>query len=219
MTMSSIGLPTLNGFIGEFLILQGVFVASKVWAAFAASGVVLGAAYMLYLYQRTMFGKIENPKNEQLLDLSHREFATFAPLLVLAVWMGLYPAPFLRRLETSVQHIVARVSPQYAAKSAADCTTSPPTPAMVAASTNPAAKFLASLPCGPDGKPLSAPASSGTGADIQPGRPAGERADAAGISTSDFYYILPELVLTAGALLVLIADVLLPRGSRARWRG
>ena len=99
MTMSSIGLPTLNGFIGELLILQGVFVASKIWAAFAASGVVLGAAYMLYLYQRTMFGKIENPKNERLLDLSQREFATFAPLLVLAVWIGLYPAPFLRRLE------------------------------------------------------------------------------------------------------------------------
>ena len=66
MTMSSIGLPALNGFIGEFLILQGVFVASKLWAAFAASGIVLGAAYMLYLYQRTMFGKIENPKNERL---------------------------------------------------------------------------------------------------------------------------------------------------------
>src|SRR5688500_1564805 len=113
MTMSSIGLPALNGFIGEFLILQGVFVASKVWAAFAASGVVLGAAYMLYLYQRTMFGKIENPKNEKLLDLSVREFATFAPLLVLAVWIGLYPAPFLRRLDTSVQRVVARVSPQY----------------------------------------------------------------------------------------------------------
>ena len=81
MTMSSIGLPTLNGFIGELLILQGVFVANKIWAAFAASGVVLGATYMLYLYQRTMFGKVENPKNEHLLDLSHREFATFAPLL------------------------------------------------------------------------------------------------------------------------------------------
>src|SRR5688572_12831370 len=113
MTMSSIGLPALNGFIGEFLILQGVFVASKLWAAFAASGVVLGAAYMLFLYQRTMFGKIENPKNEKLLDLSGREFATFAPLLVLAVWIGLYPAPFLRRLDTSVQRVVARVSPQY----------------------------------------------------------------------------------------------------------
>ena len=66
MTMSSIGLPALNGFIGELLILQGVFVANKIWAAFAASGVVLGAAYMLWLYQRTMFGKIENPKNEHL---------------------------------------------------------------------------------------------------------------------------------------------------------
>ncbi len=114
MTMSSIGLPALNGFIGEFLILQGVFVANKMWAFFAASGVVLGAAYMLYLYQRTMFGKIENPKNEHLPDLNFREFVTFAPLIVLAVWMGLYPTPFLRRLDTSVQHIIARVNPQYA---------------------------------------------------------------------------------------------------------
>jgi NADH-quinone oxidoreductase subunit M len=119
MTMSSIGLPALNGFIGEFLILQGVFVASKLWAAFAASGIVLGAAYMLYLYQRTMFGKIENPKNERLMDLSGREFATFAPLLVLAVWIGLYPKPFLDRLDTSVQRVIARVSPQYAPGAAA----------------------------------------------------------------------------------------------------
>jgi NADH-quinone oxidoreductase subunit M len=119
MTMSSIGLPTLNGFIGELLILQGVFIYSKLWAAVAASGVVLGAAYMLYLYQRTMFGKLENPKNEGLADLSQREFATFVPLLILAVWMGLYPAPFLRRLDTSVQRIVARVSPQYATPTAA----------------------------------------------------------------------------------------------------
>jgi len=172
--MSSIGLPALNGFIGEFLILQGVFIASKVWAAFAASGVVLGAAYMLYLYQRTMFGKIENPKNEHLLDLNHREFATFAPLLLLAVWMGLYPKPFLDRLETSVQHVVARVSPQYTSAKAADCGTGAPTVADVAA--NPAAKFMTALPCGPDGKPLSEAAaapgtpgtSSGTGADIPP---------------------------------------------------
>ena len=124
MTMSSIGLPTLNGFIGELLILQGVFVGAtssgrRRWAA-CRSGIVLGAAYMLWLYQRTMFGKVENPKNERLLDLNHREFATFAPLIVLAVWIGLYPAPFLRRLETSVQRIVARVSPQYATPAAAD---------------------------------------------------------------------------------------------------
>jgi NADH-quinone oxidoreductase subunit M len=178
MTMSSIGLPGLNGFIGELFILQGVFVASKVWAAFAASGVVLGAAYMLYLYQRTMWGKVENPKNEHLSDLSHREFATFAPLLVLAVWIGLYPAPFLQRLDTSVQHVIARVSPQYIQKNAyADCGAAP-TPAMVAA--NSAAKFLAAAPCGPDGKPLSStsptsstPSSSGTGTDIP--APAGPR--------------------------------------------
>ena len=78
MTMSSIGLPALNGFIGELLILQGVFIHSRMWAAFAASGIVLGAAYMLWLYQRTMFGKIENPKNEKLLDLNLREVATYA---------------------------------------------------------------------------------------------------------------------------------------------
>jgi NADH-quinone oxidoreductase subunit M len=153
MTMSSIGLPALNGFIGEFLILQGVFVASKVWALFAGSGVVLGAAYMLYLYQRTMFGKIENPKNERLLDLNHREFATFAPLLVLAVWIGLYPTPFLRRLETSVQHIVMRVNASYA-QAYIDCGAGAPTAAQIAA--NPAAKFLSTMPCDANGNPLPA---------------------------------------------------------------
>src|SRR5207248_8669802 len=152
MTMSSIGLPALNGFIGELLILQGVFVANKIWAFFAASGVVLGAAYMLYLYQRTMFGKVENPKNERLLDLDNREFATFSPLLVLAVWIVIYPAPFLRRLESSVQHIVVRVSPQYAAKYA-ECNPTP-TPDRVPASSNPAAKFLAAIPCDANGNPL-----------------------------------------------------------------
>ena len=173
MTMSSIGLPTLNGFIGEFLILQGVFVKSMLWATFAASGVVLGAAYMLYLYQRTMFGKIENPKNEGLFDLSHREFVTFAPLIVLAVWMGLYPTPFLRRLESSVNHIVVRVNPQYAAA----CGGGAPTTASAAG--NNAAPFLAALPCGPDGKPLTGgattPASTGAGADIPAETPAAPR--------------------------------------------
>jgi NADH-quinone oxidoreductase subunit M len=158
MTMSSIGLPTLNGFIGEFLILQGAFTYSKVWAAFAASGVVLGAAYMLYLYQRTMFGKIENPKNEHLLDLNHREFATFAPLLVLAVWMGLYPSPFLRRLESSVNHIINRVNTDYALA----CGGGAPAAAAVADSSN-VARFLTAAPCGPDGKPLAAPAAEAPG--------------------------------------------------------
>ena len=113
ITMSSIGLPTLNGFIGEFLILQGIFVVNKTWAFFAASGIVLGAAYMLWLYQRTMFGNVDNSKNENLPDLSIREFATFAPLLVLAVWIGLYPKPFLDRLETSVDRVMSRVNTDY----------------------------------------------------------------------------------------------------------
>ena len=114
MTMSSIGLPTLNGFIGEILILQGIFVVNKVWAAFAATGIVLGAAYMLWLYQRTMFGAVNNPKNEGLSDLSLREFATFTPLLILAVWIGLYPKPFIDRLDTSVDRVMARVNSTYA---------------------------------------------------------------------------------------------------------
>ena len=120
MTMSSIGLPTLNGFIGEVLILQGIFVVNKTWAFFAASGIVLGAAYMLWLYQRTMFGTVTNPKNESLPDLSFREFATFAPLLILAVWIGLYPKPFLDRLETSVDRVMSRVNTDYTPRFARD---------------------------------------------------------------------------------------------------
>ena len=130
MTMSSIGLPALNGFIGEVLILQGVFVVNKMWAGVAAAGIVLGAAYMLWLYQRTMFGKIDNPANASLRDLSLREVAVFAPLVVLAFWIGLYPAPFLRRLETSVGRVVARVNSVYAPVVAqgADCKTAAPVP-------------------------------------------------------------------------------------------
>jgi NADH-quinone oxidoreductase subunit M len=115
MALSSMGLPLLNGFIGEFTILQGAFAVSFWWAFFAATGIVLGAAYMLWLYQRTMFGKIENPKNEHLQDLNFREFATYAPLLILAVWIGLYPKPFIDRLQTSVDRVVVRINPEYRA--------------------------------------------------------------------------------------------------------
>jgi NADH-quinone oxidoreductase subunit M len=124
MMLSSIGLPGLNGFVGEFLILQGIFVVSKAWAAVAATGIVLGAAYMLWLYQRTMFGSVENPKNEKLRDLNLREVATFVPLIIMAVWIGLYPKPFIDFLDTSVSAVVARVSPQYLEQTAAkppDC--------------------------------------------------------------------------------------------------
>ncbi len=115
MTLSSIGMPALNGFIGEFLILQGTFAAEGLWpyAAIAVIGIVLGAAYMLWLYQRVMFGKNENPLNKALPDLNMRELAMFVPLIILAFWIGLYPTYFTKYLEEPVNAIVERVRPDY----------------------------------------------------------------------------------------------------------
>jgi NADH-quinone oxidoreductase subunit M len=110
MTMSSIGLPTLNGFIGEFAILLGAFNHSWVWALFAASGIVLGAAYMLWLYQRVFFGEITNEKNKDLKDLNLREQWTLIPLIVIAFWIGLYPKPFFDRMQPTVDRVMERVS-------------------------------------------------------------------------------------------------------------
>ncbi len=112
-TLSSIGLPLLNGFIGEFLILRGAFEANRMWAAFGATGIVLGAAYMLWLYQRVFFGKLENEKNKKLLDLNVREWVYFAPLVLLAIWIGVYPKPLLSYLEQPTNLIVEQVKPEY----------------------------------------------------------------------------------------------------------
>jgi NADH-quinone oxidoreductase subunit M len=113
MTMSSIGLPLLNGFIGEFTIMAGALQERLWWAVFAGSGIVLGAAYMLWLYQRTMLGKIENPANEKLLDMNARELVTVIPLIIMAFWIGLYPAPFFEVLDKPVNKIVAKVRPDF----------------------------------------------------------------------------------------------------------
>ena len=113
MTMSSIGLPLLNGFIGEFTIVMGALQENLWWAIAAGAGIVLGAAYMLWLYQRTMLGKIENPANEKLIDMNMRELATLVPLIIAAFWIGLYPAPFFRVLDKPVNKIVAKVRPDY----------------------------------------------------------------------------------------------------------
>ncbi len=113
MFMSSMGLPLLNGFVGEFTILQGTFMENKMWAAWAVPGVILAAAYLLWLYQRVFFGKVENPKNEKLLDLSGRELATLIPLVIIAFWIGLYPKPFFQILSTPVNNLVATVRPDY----------------------------------------------------------------------------------------------------------
>jgi NADH-quinone oxidoreductase subunit M len=111
--LSSIGLPLLNGFIGEFTILQGAFQADWRWAAWGVSGIVLGAAYLLWLYQRTMFGACDNPKNQVLKDLNWREIATLVPLVIWAFWIGLYPKPFFRVLDKPVTAIVQRVNPDF----------------------------------------------------------------------------------------------------------
>jgi len=109
IALSSLGLPLLNGFIGEFIILQGAFAASWQWAAFAVSGIVLGAAYLLWLYQRTMFGPLDKEENKALVDLNGRERWTLIPIIVMCIWIGVYPKPFLRVIEAPVADIVARL--------------------------------------------------------------------------------------------------------------
>jgi len=114
MTLSSIGMPALpgNGFVGEWLVLLGAFqLGSKVWAVLAATGIVLGAVYMLWLYQRTMFGRVEHAENRELADLNPREVLTLLPLTALAFWIGLYPAPFLEVLDRPVARLVRQVRP------------------------------------------------------------------------------------------------------------
>jgi NADH-quinone oxidoreductase subunit M len=111
--LSSAGLPLLNGFVGEFTILQGAFEANRAWAAFAVTGVVLGAAYLLWLYQRTMLGQVTNGRNLGLPDLTLREWVVFLPLIAWAVWIGVYPKPYFEVLEKPVAQIVERVRPGY----------------------------------------------------------------------------------------------------------
>jgi NADH-quinone oxidoreductase subunit M len=122
-TMSSIGLPFLNGFVGEFLIMIGmwkstVLPASGGWnynyiaTMLAGTGVIFAAVYLLWMVQRVFFGKITNPKNKRLQDLSWRELGLIAPLLVLMIYMGVYPKPFLNRSRESVVAIQERVMGQ-----------------------------------------------------------------------------------------------------------
>jgi NADH-quinone oxidoreductase subunit M len=111
--LSSAGLPLLNGFVGEFTILQGAFEANRIWVAFAVTGVILGAAYLLWLYQRTMLGQITNGKNLTIPDMTLREILVFVPLIAWAVWIGIYPKPYFDILRRPVAEIVERVHPGY----------------------------------------------------------------------------------------------------------
>ncbi len=119
VTLSSIGLPGLNGFVGEFLILLGAFKANKMYAVFAATGVIFAAAYMLWMFQRVMFGVVTNEKNKNLKDLSMREVVVLLPVLLFIVWIGVYPNTFLEKTKASTANFVAFMEKAKATKVAA----------------------------------------------------------------------------------------------------
>jgi NADH-quinone oxidoreductase subunit M len=116
VTLSSIGLPGLNGFVGEFLILLGTFKTNPIYATIAASGVIFAACYMLWMFQRVMFGEVTNEKNKDLKDLSCREIAIFVPLLLFIVWIGVYPSTFLDKTKASTENFVALMEKAKATK-------------------------------------------------------------------------------------------------------
>jgi NADH-quinone oxidoreductase subunit M len=107
-TLASVGLPGTSGFVGELLVLVGAFQASTWLAALIATGLILGAAYMLYLYRRVIFGKLTKDKLKSILDLNIREILVFAPLIAVVLWMGIYPTSFLDPMEISVTKLITQ---------------------------------------------------------------------------------------------------------------
>jgi NADH-quinone oxidoreductase subunit M len=110
VSLSSLGLPGLNGFVGEFLILLGAFRTLPIYAVIGALGVILAAVYMLWMYQRVMFGEVTHEENQHLRDLNLRELTVLVPVVLVIVWIGVYPQPFLKRLEVSTAAIVERMN-------------------------------------------------------------------------------------------------------------
>ncbi|MGE5761815.1 MAG: proton-conducting transporter membrane subunit, partial [Gemmatimonadota bacterium] len=111
VSLSSIGLPGTNGFVGEFLILIGVFRTYPVAATVATTGVIIAAMYLLWALQRVIYNQLDKPENEKLPDLSLREIVVLAPILAGIFWIGLYPKPILRRMEPAAQHLIDTVKP------------------------------------------------------------------------------------------------------------
>ena len=109
VTLSSIGLPSLNGFIGEFLVLLGTFRWEPRYAVFAATGVILSAVYMLWMFQRVNYGEVTNAKNRALPDLTGREWAMMIPTVAMCIFMGVFPNVFLRPMEPSVRKVVEMI--------------------------------------------------------------------------------------------------------------
>jgi NADH-quinone oxidoreductase subunit M len=110
VSLSSIGLPGLNGFVGEFLILLGTFKTHMVYAIVAATGVIFAACYMLWMFQRVMFGTVTNEKNKDLKDLSWREIALFVPLILFIVWIGVYPDTFLNKTQATTENFITMMA-------------------------------------------------------------------------------------------------------------
>jgi NADH-quinone oxidoreductase subunit M len=106
-TMASVGLPGTSGFIGEFLVMVGVFKTSTWVAFFITTGIILGAAYMLWLYRRVIFGKLEKDDVKAMLDLSPREIAIFVPLILIVLWMGIYPASFTSITGPAIDQLIS----------------------------------------------------------------------------------------------------------------
>jgi len=115
VTLSSIGLPGTNGFVGEFLILLGAFKARTIYGVLGATGVVLGAAYMLWMFQRVMFGELKNPENLKLQDLNRREIVYMVPMVILIFVMGIYPKLFFKKMDVTVEHFLQDVTRKYEA--------------------------------------------------------------------------------------------------------
>jgi NADH-quinone oxidoreductase subunit M len=109
VSLSSIGLPGTNGFVGEFLVLLGAFRTYPVATALATTGVIIAAAYLLWALQRVLFNPLDKHENEKLTDLTARELIVLIPLLVCIVWIGVYPKPFLTRMEPAAQHLIEQV--------------------------------------------------------------------------------------------------------------
>ncbi len=112
VALSSIGLPSTNGFIGEFLVLLGSFPSHPVATVLSTTAVIFAAAYLLWALYRVLYGPIERPENEALTDLTGREYAVLVPLLVLILWLGLHPQPVLRRLEPAARAYLSSVQAQ-----------------------------------------------------------------------------------------------------------
>jgi NADH-quinone oxidoreductase subunit M len=132
MTMTAIGLPLLCVFISEFLSMRGAFEANPWWAGWAALGIILNAGYMLWLYQRMFFGNVDNPKNKTLSDMSGREWAYMTPLLILSLWIGVYPKYFIDYIQKPVNAVVRQVRPDYPIPAAPGTQQTPPAPTRAA---------------------------------------------------------------------------------------